>query len=239
LPKEKCPWHLNGNHTTEQCYQLRHALKSFPEPPHPHDKKGKKNDGDNNDFQEPDKTVNVLFGRLTSRREQKATHREVMSIEPAVPTPLRLRLATLVSADIAAQSPRRGETSPRRGKLPCLAQMCIWHNRGWIKSGPKPADPRMSPATPSRTERENVRSARVSSDSPLSCCAAATSPLTLPRGAAGDPDSIRQVCLRLLPLLFLRVIPQLILPVPVFLLLGFGGGGGGDCYSHSASIRLL
>jgi hypothetical protein len=90
LLKEKCPWHLNDNHTTEQCYQLRHALKSTPEPPHPHDKKGKKkNDGDNNDFQEPDKTVNVLFGGLPSRREQKATRREVMSIEPAVPTPLR------------------------------------------------------------------------------------------------------------------------------------------------------
>jgi hypothetical protein len=90
LLKEKCPWHLNGNQTTEQCYQLRHALKSTPEPPHPHDKKGKKkNDGDNNDFQEPDKTVNVLFGGLPSRREQKATRREVMSIEPTVPTPLR------------------------------------------------------------------------------------------------------------------------------------------------------
>jgi transcriptional accessory protein Tex/SPT6 len=25
--KEKCPWHLEGNHTTEQCYQLRRALK--------------------------------------------------------------------------------------------------------------------------------------------------------------------------------------------------------------------
>jgi hypothetical protein len=46
LLKEKCPWHLDGNHTTEQCYQLRRALKSTPEPPHPHDKKGnKKNDG--------------------------------------------------------------------------------------------------------------------------------------------------------------------------------------------------
>jgi hypothetical protein len=90
LLKEKCPWHLDGNHTTEQCYQLRRALKSTPEPPHPHNKKGKKkNNGDNNDFQEPDKTVNVLFGGLPSRREQKATRREVMSIEPAVPTPLR------------------------------------------------------------------------------------------------------------------------------------------------------
>jgi hypothetical protein len=90
LLKEKCPWHLDDNHTTEQCYQLRRALKSTPEPPHPHDKKGKKkNDGNNGDFQEHDKTVNVLFGGLPSRREQKATRREVMSIEPAVPTPLR------------------------------------------------------------------------------------------------------------------------------------------------------
>jgi hypothetical protein len=88
LLKEKCPWHLDGNHTTEQCYQLRRALKNTPEPPHPHDKKGKKKHDDGNaDFQEPDKTVNVLFGGLPSRREQKATRREVMSIKPAVPTP--------------------------------------------------------------------------------------------------------------------------------------------------------
>jgi hypothetical protein len=86
LLKEKCSWHLDGKHTTEPCYQLRRELKSTPEPPHPHDKKGKKkNYGDNDDFQEPDKTVNVLFGR----REQKATRREVMSTEPVVPTPLR------------------------------------------------------------------------------------------------------------------------------------------------------
>jgi hypothetical protein len=90
LLKEKCPWHLDGNHTTEQCYQLRRALKSTPEPPHPHDKKGKKkHDDGNGDFQEPDKTVNILFGGLPSRREQKATRQEVMSIEPAVLTPLR------------------------------------------------------------------------------------------------------------------------------------------------------
>jgi hypothetical protein len=90
LLKEKCPWHMDGNNTTEQCYQLRRALKSTPEPLHPHNKKGKKkNDGDNGEFQEPDKTVNVLFGGLPSRREQKATRREVMSIEPAVTTPLR------------------------------------------------------------------------------------------------------------------------------------------------------
>jgi hypothetical protein len=88
--KEKCPWHLDGNHTTEQCYQLRRALKDTPEPRHPHDKKGKKrSDEGNDDFQEPDKTVNVLFGGLPSRRVQKANRREVLNIEPAVPTPLR------------------------------------------------------------------------------------------------------------------------------------------------------
>jgi hypothetical protein len=88
--KEKCPWHLDDNHTTEQCYQLRRALMDIPEPRHPHDKKGKKKaDESNDDFQEPDKTVNVLFGGLPNRRAQKATRREVLSIEPAVPTPLR------------------------------------------------------------------------------------------------------------------------------------------------------
>jgi hypothetical protein len=70
LLTEKCSWHLDGNHTTEQCYQLRQALKSTPEHPHPHDKKGKKkNDGGNGDFQEPDETVNVLFDGLPGRRE--------------------------------------------------------------------------------------------------------------------------------------------------------------------------
>jgi hypothetical protein len=88
LLKEKCPWHLDGNHTTEQCYQLLRALKDTPEPWHPHDKKGKKKaDEGNNDFEEPNKTVNLLFGGLPNRRAQKATRREVMSIEPAVPTP--------------------------------------------------------------------------------------------------------------------------------------------------------
>jgi hypothetical protein len=90
LLKEKCSWNLDGNHTTEQCYQLRRALKDTPEPRHPHDKKGKKKaDEGNDDFQEPDKTVNVLFGGLPSSRVLKATRREVLNIEPVVPTPLR------------------------------------------------------------------------------------------------------------------------------------------------------
>jgi hypothetical protein len=90
LLKEKCPWHLEGNHTTEQCYQLRRALKDTQDPRPPHDKKGKKKaDEDNGDFQEPDKMVNVLFDGLPTKRSQKAIRREVLNIEPAVPTPLR------------------------------------------------------------------------------------------------------------------------------------------------------
>jgi hypothetical protein len=90
LLKEKCPWHLEGNNTTEQCYQLRRALKDSPDPRPPHDKKGKKKaDEGNDDFQEPNEMVNVLFSGLPTRRSQKATRREVLNIEPAVPTPLR------------------------------------------------------------------------------------------------------------------------------------------------------
>jgi hypothetical protein len=74
LLKEKCPWHLDGNHTTEKGYQLRRALKDTPEPWHPDDKKGKKKaDEGNDDFQEPDKLVNVIFGGLPNRQAQKAT----------------------------------------------------------------------------------------------------------------------------------------------------------------------
>jgi hypothetical protein len=81
LLKEKCPWHLEGNHTTEQCYQLWRALKDTPDPGPPHDMKVKKADEGNDDFQEPDKTVNVLLGGLPNRRSQKAIRREVFSIE--------------------------------------------------------------------------------------------------------------------------------------------------------------
>jgi hypothetical protein len=48
-----------------------------------------KADEGNDDFQELDKMVDVLFGVLPTRQSQKATRREVLNIEPAVPTPLR------------------------------------------------------------------------------------------------------------------------------------------------------
>jgi hypothetical protein len=49
----------------------------------------KKVDEGNGDFQEPDKSVNVLFDGLPTKHAQKLTLHEVMSIEPVVPTPLR------------------------------------------------------------------------------------------------------------------------------------------------------
>jgi hypothetical protein len=111
LMKEKCLWHLEGNHTTEQCYQLWRALKDTPDPRHPHDKKGKKKaDEGNDDFQEPDKTVNVLFGGLPTKRSQKATRREVLNIEPAVPTPLKWSEVPIIfsRADQLQASPSPG-----------------------------------------------------------------------------------------------------------------------------------
>jgi hypothetical protein len=66
------------------------STQGYSEPRNPHNQKGKKKADEGNDvFQEPDKTVNVLFDRLPNRQAQKATRREVLSIEPAVPTPLR------------------------------------------------------------------------------------------------------------------------------------------------------
>jgi hypothetical protein len=95
LLKEKCLWHLKGNHTTKQCYQLRRALKDSPDPWPPHNKKSKKKADEGNDnFQEPDKTANVLFGGLPTRRSQKATRRAVLNIEPAVPTPPQVVTST-------------------------------------------------------------------------------------------------------------------------------------------------
>jgi hypothetical protein len=51
LAEGEVPVASDGNHTTEQFYQLRRALKDTPEPRHPHDKKGKKKaDEGNGDF---------------------------------------------------------------------------------------------------------------------------------------------------------------------------------------------
>jgi hypothetical protein len=46
--------------------------------------------------------VNVLFGGLPTKRAQKLTLREVLSIEPVMPTPLR-RLKVPITFSLADQ----------------------------------------------------------------------------------------------------------------------------------------
>jgi hypothetical protein len=98
LLQKKCPWHPGANHAAIDCYNLR---RTFSNPSN--DKKTKSTDkepkeddqGDkshNPKFQDASKTINVIFGgdeEFSSRREQKLLLREIMSVEPAVPGPLR------------------------------------------------------------------------------------------------------------------------------------------------------
>jgi hypothetical protein len=98
LLQKKCRWHLGANHPAINCYNLR---RTFSNPSN--DKKNKSTDkepkeddqGDkshNAKFQDASKTINVIFGgdeEFSSRREQKLLLREIMSVEPAVPRPLR------------------------------------------------------------------------------------------------------------------------------------------------------
>jgi hypothetical protein len=99
LLQKKCPWHPGANHAAIDCYHLRRTFSNFGG--------GKKNNklvdkeledddqgdqGRNLKFQDASKTVNVIFGGdgdFGSRREQKLLLREIMSVEPAAPRPLR------------------------------------------------------------------------------------------------------------------------------------------------------
>lgn len=91
IRKDKCPWHPEDNHTTEQCWTLRHALKDTPEPQRPPCRgNGKKDNHDKDgDFQDPTHTVNVIFGGIPIKHSQKLLLWEIMSIELATPTFLK------------------------------------------------------------------------------------------------------------------------------------------------------
>jgi hypothetical protein len=110
LLQKKCPWPPGANHAAIDCYHLR---RTFSNPGG-----GKKNkklvdkepeDDDQGDqthnakFQDASKTVNVIFGGdgdFDSRQEQKLLLREIMSVEPAAPRPLRwLEVPILFSCD--------------------------------------------------------------------------------------------------------------------------------------------
>jgi hypothetical protein len=98
LLQKKCLWHPGANHAAIDCYHLR---RTFSNPGggkknKPADKESEEDDqGDKSHsekFQDASKTVNIIFGGdgdFGSRREQKLLLREILSVEPAVPRPLR------------------------------------------------------------------------------------------------------------------------------------------------------
>jgi hypothetical protein len=99
LLQKKCLWHQGANHAPIDCYHLRRTFSNSgggKKNKKPAGKKPKDDDqedqGRNPKFQDASKTVNVIFGGdgdFGSRRDQKLLLREIMSVEPAVPRPLR------------------------------------------------------------------------------------------------------------------------------------------------------
>lgn len=92
---KKCPMHPNGKHTLFQCTVLRKSLNAPPPDDQGKDKE-KEDEGDDKigppGFQKALNTVNVIFGGddgIMTKRAQKLFRREVLSVEPAVPRPLR------------------------------------------------------------------------------------------------------------------------------------------------------
>jgi hypothetical protein len=99
LLQKKCPWHLGANHAAIDCYHLRRTFSNSgggKKNKKPTDKEPEDDDqedqGCNPKFQDASKIVNVIFGGdgdFGSKWDQKLLLREIMSIEPAVPRPLR------------------------------------------------------------------------------------------------------------------------------------------------------
>jgi hypothetical protein len=95
----KYQWHPGANHAAIDCYHLRRAFSNSgggKKSKKPMDKEPKDDDqgdkGRNPNFPDASKTVNVIFrgdGDFGSRRDQKLLLREIMSVEPAAPRPLR------------------------------------------------------------------------------------------------------------------------------------------------------
>jgi hypothetical protein len=98
LLQKKCPWCVNSKHAAIDCFQLKRTFgspgngkknKSTAKEPKDEDQEDK---SETAKFQDASKTVNVIFGGdedFCSKREQKLLLREILSIEPAVPRPLR------------------------------------------------------------------------------------------------------------------------------------------------------
>jgi hypothetical protein len=99
LLQKKCPLHLGANHVAIDCYHLRRTFSNSGggrKNKKPADKETEDDEqedqGRNPKFQDASKTVNIIFGGdgdFGSRRDRKLLLREIMSVEPAVPRPLR------------------------------------------------------------------------------------------------------------------------------------------------------
>jgi hypothetical protein len=99
LLQKKCSWHPGANHAAIDCYHLRRTFSNsggVKKNKKPMDKEPEDDDqgdqGRNPNFQDGSKTVNVIFGGdgdFGSRREQKLLLREIVSVEPVAPRPLR------------------------------------------------------------------------------------------------------------------------------------------------------
>jgi hypothetical protein len=99
LLQKKCPWHPGANHAAIDCYHIQRTFSNFDggkKNKKPVDKEPEDDDqgdqGCNAKFQDASKTINVIFGGdgdFGSKREQKLLFREIMSVEPAAPRPLR------------------------------------------------------------------------------------------------------------------------------------------------------
>jgi hypothetical protein len=99
LLQKKCPWHPGANHAAIDCYHLRRTFSNSgggKKNKKPADKDPEDDDqedhGHNLKFQDASKVVNVIFRGdedFSSRRDQKLLFQEILSVEPAVPRPLR------------------------------------------------------------------------------------------------------------------------------------------------------
>jgi hypothetical protein len=93
---KQCPIHLKSRHTLFECVTIHKSLNA-PPLPQAGKRKDKEDDkgGDKSraqDFQDPKNVVNVIFsgdGGFPSKRGQKLTLREILSVELAMTRPLR------------------------------------------------------------------------------------------------------------------------------------------------------
>jgi hypothetical protein len=98
LLQKKCPWCVNSKHAAIDCFQLKRTFGSSG-PSKQNKSMGKEpaveeqeNKSETAKFQDASKTINVIFGGdgdFCPKRTQKLLLREILSVEPATPQPLR------------------------------------------------------------------------------------------------------------------------------------------------------